>query len=330
MDPLTWGLLCEEFGRGSASLLSLLTVHSMVITALIKWGSPSQCKTWLPKLASGEVVAGFGLTEPETGSDAMNVQTTAHSVDGGYVISGRKQWISFGQIADVFLVFAELDGKSTAFLIERETAGFATKPIHGMLGFRSAMLAEVEMKDCHVPADNLIGRIGFGFSHVGGTALDHGRFCIAWGAVGLSQGCVDACLDYAGQRKQFGKALGDHQLIQAMLAEMIVQTRAARLMCRNAAHLKGRGDPSLIMEASIAKYFASRVAVNSALDAVQIHGANGCSEAFPVGRYLRDAKILEIIEGSSQMQQIMISKYGHQEFAAKKRAVQSTAHRERA
>lgn len=318
LDALTWGILCEEVGRGSASLLSLLTVHSMAATALLKWGSSEQCSEWLPKLATGERIVGFGLTEPEVGSDARNVQTTAVLDNGDYVITGVKRWISFGQIADAFLIFAQVDGKSTVFLVERDSAGVSTKPIGGMLGFRSAMLAEVTLDACRVPAANVVGRIGFGFSHVGGTALDHGRFCIAWGAVGLLQGCVNACLDYAGQRKQFGKSLNAHPMIQAMIAEMVVQTRAARLMCTNAARLKDRGDPSIIMEASIAKYFSSRAAVSAALDAVQIHGANGCSEDFPVARYLRDAKILEIIEGSSQMQQLMISNYGIQEHAANK------------
>jgi alkylation response protein AidB-like acyl-CoA dehydrogenase len=318
MDALTWGLLCEEIGRGSASLLSLLTVHSMVASALVKWGTRHQCATWLPKLATGERIIAFGLTEPEIGSDAMNVQSEAVLDDGDYVISGRKRWISFGQVADAFLIFAQVDGRSTAFLVERDTAGFGTESLRDMLGFRSAMLADITMDACRVPAENMVGKVGFGFSHVGGTALDHGRLCIAWGAVGLLQGCVNACLDYATRREQFGKALNGHQLIQAMIAEMIVQTRAARLMCKSASLLKDRGDPSIIMEAAMAKYFSSRAAVGAALDAVQIHGANGCSESFPVARYLRDAKVLEIIEGSSQMQQMMISNYGTQEHVAQR------------
>jgi len=188
-----------------------------------------------------------------------------------------------------------------------------------MLGFRSAMLAEVHLDACRIPQEHLIGTIGFGFSHVGGAALDHGRYCVGWGSLGLLQGCLNACLEYAGKRKQFGVFIKDHQMIQEMIAEMIVQTKAARLMCYHAAYLKDRGDPSLIMETSIAKYFTSRIAVKVALDAVQIHGANGCSDRYPVARYLRDAKILEIIEGSNQMQQIIISKYGYQEYIMAKR-----------
>ncbi len=319
MDALSWGLLCEEIGRGSASLVSLLTVHSMVAQVLIKWGTDEQRSKWLPKLASGESIGAFGLTEPEIGSDAGSARTEACATGGGYVINGKKRWISGGQIADVFLVFAQVEGKSSAFLIERGTPGFNTEAIGGMLGFRAAMLAELQMKDCHVPVGNLVSRIGFGFSHVGSTALDHGRYCVGWGSLGLLQGCVNACMEYSGKRKQFGAFIKSHQLIQEMIAEMIVQAKAARLMCHHAAYLKDRDDPSLIMETSIAKYFTSRVAVKAALDAVQIHGANGCSDDYPVARYLRDAKILEIIEGSTQMQQIIISKYGYQEYMMTKR-----------
>jgi len=312
MDALTWGLLCEEFGRGSASLLSLLTVHSMVIQALIKWGDDEQHDSWLPRLATGEVIAAFGLSEPDVGSDAANCQTTARTDGESYVLNGEKRWISFGQVADVFLVFGNIDGHSAAFLVESNSAGFDREPISGMSGFRSAMLAMLHLNNCQIPSGNLVGRPGFGFSHVGGTALDHGRFCIAWGALGLMQGCIDASLDYTSNRQQFGALLKEHQIIKAMIADMYVQAKAARLMCTNAAHLKERGDPSLLMETSIAKYFSSQAAVKIALDAVQLHGANGCTEDFPVARYLRDAKIFEIIEGSNQIQQIIIARYGYQ------------------
>lgn len=319
MDALSWGLLCEEIGRGSASLVSLLTVHSMVIQVLVKWGSDKQRKKWLPQLATGECIGAFGLTEPEVGSDAGSVQTEASADGKDYVLNGEKRWISFGQVADLFLVFAQVEGKPAAFLLERGTPGFSTEAIGGMLGFRSAMLAGLHMDACRIPVGNLIGNIGFGISHVGSTALDHGRYCVGWGSLGLLEGCVNACLEYTDKRKQFGTFIKGHQLIQEMIADMIVQTNAARLMCHHAACLKERGDPSQIMETSIAKYFTSRIAVKVALDAVQIHGANGCSDRYPVARYLRDAKILEIIEGSNQIQQIIISKYGYQEYVMAKR-----------
>jgi alkylation response protein AidB-like acyl-CoA dehydrogenase len=319
MDAITFGLLCEEVGRASASLLSLLTVHGMVCQAIMKWGSASQKTNWLPKLATGETIGAFGLTEPNVGSDAKSVETAAVLSNNSYMLNGQKKWISFGQVANLFLIFAQCDGKPTAFLVEREHTGFSTEPLKGLLGFRSAMIAKVFMNECRIPAENLVGRVGFGFSHVASTALDHGRYCVAWGCLGLGQACLDACLSYTSERKQFGSFLKGHQLIQQMIAEMITNLKAARLLCYHAGYLKDKGDPSLIMETSIAKYFASRMVNKIADDAVQIHGANGCSSDYPVQRYLRDAKIMEIIEGSTQMQQIIIAKSGYHHFALEKR-----------
>ena len=322
MDALSWGIMCEEVSNASASLLSLLTVHTMVIQALLKWGSEEQRRQWLPRMASGEIIGGFGLTEIKTGSDARNAKTIAVADGNEYILNGRKRWISFGQFAGLFLILAQVEGKPTAFLVERERDGFTTEPITGMLGFRSAMLAELRMDDCRIPAENLIGRPGFGFSHVMGTALDQGRYCIAWGCLGLIRGCVDASLAYTNEREQFGVSIKEHQLIQEMIAEMITQAQAARMLCYNAAFLKESGDPSLIMETSMAKYFASRAALKAAGDAVQIHGANGCSDQYPVERYFRDAKIMEIIEGSNQMQQIIISRYGYQRYQMEKQQIE--------
>ena len=157
-----------------------------------------------------------------------------------------------------------------------------------------------------------MGRVGFGFSHVAGTALDHGRFCVAWGSVGLAQACVEACLRYAETRVQFGRPIRDHQLIQQLVADMVTDTQAARMLCYGATRMRQERQPEAIMQTSMAKYFASRVAARAASDAVQIHGANGCSSDYPVQRYLRDGKILEIIEGSNQIQQMLIARYAYQ------------------
>jgi FkbH-like protein len=319
MDAVTFGLLCEEIGRASASLLSLLIVHGMVCQSILKWGTPEQQTTWLPKLATGERIGAFGLTEPEIGSDAKSVQTTAVAVDDAYLLNGEKKWISFGQVANLFLIIAQCDGKPSAFLLPRDTAGFSTEAIKGMLGFRSAMLARLLLKECQIPQQNLLGRIGFGFSHVAGSALDHGRYCVAWGCLGMMEACLDASLRYTGERKQFGDYLKGHQLIQEMVADMITDTKATRLMCYHAAYLKDQGDPSMIMETSTAKYFASRAIMKAANSAVQIHGANGCNSSYPVQRYFRDAKIMEIIEGSNQIQQIIIAKNGYQQLLMARR-----------
>ena len=319
MDAMTFGLLCEEIGRASASLLSLVIVHGMVCQSILKWGTREQQETWLPKLATGERIGAFGLTEPEFGSDAGSVQTSAVAVNDGYVLTGEKRWISFGQVANLFVVVAQCEGKPSAFLLPRDTPGFSTEPIKGMLGFRSAMLAKLKIDGCQIPADNLVGRIGFGFSHVAGSALDHGRYCVAWGCLGLVEACVEASLRYSSERKQFGEFLKGHQLIQQLVADMLTDAKATRLMCYHAAGLKDQGDPSMIMETSTAKYFASRAAARAADSAVQIHGANGCHSAFPVQRYFRDARIMEIIEGSNQIQQIIIAKNGYQQMLLEQR-----------
>lgn len=325
MDAITWGLLCEEVGRASASLLSLFTVHGMVAQALQKWGTVQQREQWLPRLASGASIGAFGLSEPGAGSDAGHGSSTAVQDGDDWVLDGEKCWISFAQVATLFLIVAQVEGQLTAFLVERDTPGLRIEPMPGMSGFRSAMLGRVLMKGCRIPAGNLVGRVGFGFSHVAGTALDHGRYSIAWGCVGLSQAALDASLAYAGQRKTFGVPLVEHQLIQGMLADMMTQVRAARLLCQRASELKEARDPALIMETSIAKYFASRTANLVAGHAVQIHGAQGCTDHSVVQRYLRDAKIMDIIEGSNEIQQILISRHGYRGFVAQQRARNKTA-----
>jgi glutaryl-CoA dehydrogenase (non-decarboxylating) len=313
LDLLTYGLLTEEIGKGCSSVRSLLTVHDMVATAILRWGNPEQRAAWLPLLARGQRLGAFAASEPEAGSDLGGIQTTAARTPGGYVLNGLKKWITFGQVADLFLVLARLDEKPTAFLVERDRPGLSTRPIGDMLGVRASMLAEVEFTDCRIPADHLIGRPGFGLASVISTALGMGRYSVAWGCVGIAQACLDACVQYTSDRKQFGKALKEHQLIRQMISNMVVNVKAARLLCCRAGFLKSDGDPREVMETLIAKYFASQAAMKSASDAVQIHGANGCGGKYPVQRYMRDAKIMEIIEGSNQMQQILIADYGFQE-----------------
>jgi hypothetical protein len=314
MDAIAYGLLNEEIGRGCSSLRSLLTVHNMVAHVLCKWGSQYQKEHWIPKLASGETIAAFALSEPNAGSDAKSVETTAISSGNFYILNGKKKWITYGQIADLFLVFTQCAGKSTAFLVEKNRPGVSIKPIVGVLGTRASMLAELHLDDCPVPQENLVCRQGFGFSHVASSALDRGRYSVAWGCVGIGQACLEACIQYTSQRQQFGVYLKEHQIIRQMISEAIANVKAARLLCYQAGYLQEIGDPRSISETSIAKYFASTMAVKVASDAVQIHGGNGCSSDYPVERYFRDAKIMEIIEGSTQIQQITIAESGYQEY----------------
>lgn len=310
MTVVTIGLLNEEIGRGCSSVRSMLTVHHMVSQVILKWGTAEQRQLWLPRLADGQVIAAFALSEPNVGSDAGHIETSATLGRDSYVLNGEKKWITSGQVADLFLIFAQCEGKPCSFLVPRSSAGLSVKPISGMLGVRASMLAELRLENCRVPVENLVGRVGFGFSHVAASGLDYGRYSVAWGCVGIVQACLEECLKYAGERKQFGKPLIDHQLIRRMITNMMTSLRAARLLCLHAGHLRASGSPDSIVETLIAKYFASRAAMKAATDAVQICGALGCSGESPVSRYFRDAKIMEIIEGSTEIQQITIAEYG--------------------
>ncbi|MEH2112692.1 acyl-CoA dehydrogenase family protein [Nostoc sp.] len=314
MDMITYGILNEEIGRGCSSVRSLLTVHNMVAHALCKWGNKSQKQYWLPKFASGETIAAFALSEPNVGSDAKSVETTATLAGDVYVLNGQKKWITYGQIADIFLVFAKCEGKPTAFLVEKNSHGLLVKPMSGLLGVRASMSAELYFNNCQVSLENLVGKLGFGFSYIAATALDYGRYSVASGCVGIAQACLEACIKYTSERKQFGVYLKEHQLIRQMISQMITNIKAARLLCYQAGYLKDISDPNSIIETSIAKYFASTVATKIANDAVQIHGGNGCSSEYPVERYLRDSKIMEIIEGSTQIQEITIADSGYQDY----------------
>jgi alkylation response protein AidB-like acyl-CoA dehydrogenase len=282
-----------------------------------RWGTEAQKAEWLEKLGQGQAIAAFALTEPEAGSDAREIRTEAVASGDDFLLSGHKKWITFAQIADLFLVFARSQRGPCAFLLERNTPGLVISPVHGMLGTRASMMAELHLEQCRVPKRNLVGAPGFGLSHIASSALDCGRYSVAWGCVGIAQACLETCLQYTGRRKQFGALLRDHQLIQRMMARMVVGVKAARLLCYNAGQLKDAGDPTSMIETSIAKYFACTTAAEIARDAVQIHGAIGCSSEYPAERFYRDAKIMEIIEGSNEIQEITIAQSACQEVADK-------------
>ncbi|MEE8522451.1 MAG: acyl-CoA dehydrogenase family protein [Thermoanaerobaculia bacterium] len=315
MDPLLYGLLTEEIGRACSSTRSLLTVHDMTAYTVWRWGRSRLDPELVRQLVSGDKLAAIALSEPNVGSDAAAVETTARLDGDSFVLSGRKKWVTFGQVADYFMILARcagkkdgepVDGKLVALLVAGDTPGLERQPMNQLLGTRAARVAELCLHECKVPAEQLLGKIGFGLSHVAATALDHGRFSVAWGAVGIARACVEASVKYADERVQFGKPIAEHQLVRRKLTEMITATHAARLLCCRAATLRRDGDPAATGETLMAKYVASRTAVAAANAAVQLHGGNGLSEDYPVERYLRDAKVTEIIEGSSQIQQILI------------------------
>jgi glutaryl-CoA dehydrogenase (non-decarboxylating) len=299
---------CEMIGMKSASLLSALTVHSMACEIIDRWGSTDQKNDWLPKLTSGELIGGFALSEPDIGSDANNITTTLSETENGFSINGKKTWISLAQRADVFVVFAKSKGGNSAVIVDRNAKGLEVTPIQPGLGFRSAMMGTLSFNECIIPKTNLIGTHGVGVSHIASSGLNLGRFTIASGCIGLAQECLNSSYNYANSRVQSDVKLIEHQFIQSKLTNMIVQTKAARELCHKAAELKKNKDPASIYETQVAKYFAATMLSQITNDCIQIHGAKGFMDECGLARLFRDAKAMEIIEGSTQLQQTFISK----------------------
>jgi alkylation response protein AidB-like acyl-CoA dehydrogenase len=316
VDMVTLGHIHEEVGRACSSVRSLLTVHTMVASAVDRWGDREQRERWLPRLALGSALGAFCLTEPEVGSDATGITTTAVRKGEGWLLNGVKKWITGGRRADVFLVFARTERGIGAFLVPRGTSGLTVTPIDEILGTKASMLAEVSLRDVIVGADSLLGPDGFAAGMVMTGTLDVGRYSVAAGSVGIVQACLDACTEYTTRRTIRSTRLRDFQLIQAKVSNMVVDVHAARLLYEHAGRLKDAGDAATILATWRAKYFASTAAARHATQAVQIHGANGCSPDYPVERYFRDAKVMEIIEGSTEIQQITIAEHAYREGAA--------------
>lgn len=311
-DMATYGAMHLALGAASSSARTLLTVHDMVAEVILRLGSAEQKRSWLPRLTSGDVIAAFALTEPDAGSDASAITTTAVPTADGYRLTGDKTWISFGQLADVFLVAAKVNGEGSVvgFLVPRDRAGLDVTPIEGMLGLRASLLADVHLQDCYVPREALIGPERLPAGLLVGTALHHGRYSVAWGCVGIGRACLEASIAHAEQRTQYGVPISSHQLIRRMLTNMITDLRAGELLCDDAAKLWPQRDQHAIQATLVAKYYASAMANRVANDAVQIHGARGLSEEWPVARHFRDARVMEIIEGTNEVQQLLIAKYG--------------------
>ncbi|WP_406492319.1 acyl-CoA dehydrogenase family protein [Streptomyces sp. NBC_00846] len=307
LDLVTLGEVHEEVGRGCSSVRSLLTVHTMLSWALLRWGSPGQVERWAPSLADGSVRGVFCLSEPGAGSDAAGITTSAVPHRGGWLLNGRKKWTTGGQIAGLFLVFAHTETSIVALLVPKDTPGVRVTPINEIFGTRASLLAEIDFDHVELGPDALLGPSSFASGMVLSGTLDLGRYSVACGSVGIVQACLDASADYAGRRTVGGAALRELPLIRAKLTDMVTDVRAARLLCRQAGELKDAGDPSTIMATWVAKYFASTAAARHSTEAVQIHGANGLTPDYPVARLMRDAKVTEIIEGSNEIQRLTIA-----------------------
>ncbi|HET7676715.1 MAG TPA: acyl-CoA dehydrogenase family protein [Candidatus Limnocylindrales bacterium] len=313
MDYVSLGLVCEELERADTAFRVIMSVHvALNSLTLLQWGTEEQKRRWLVPQARGEKLATFGLTEPGVGTDAANLATTARREGDGYVLNGSKIWISLADLADHFLVFATLDRSRghrgiTAFIVERGMPGLTTGTIEGKLGIHAGNTGTVFLDQVRVPAENRLGEEGEGFT-IAMSAIDQGRYTVATGAVGLAQACLDASLRYARERQTFGQEIGRHQLVQQMLAQMHAGIEAGRLLCLKVAWLKDRGLRNT-RETSLAKWFCTEHAVKCALDAIQVHGAYGYSNEYPVERYLRNAKAAVIYEGTSQLHTLIQADY---------------------
>jgi butyryl-CoA dehydrogenase len=312
LDYLSYGLIVEEIGRGDSAIRTVISVQtSLVCSAILKWGTEEQKQTYLPKLCSGEWLGCFGLTEPDTGSDAANQKTRARKTDTGWVINGSKMWISMGNYARVALIFAQTDPdlghKGLAcFLVDTDQPGFQTQTIEHKMGLHASDTASIALEDVEVADDQMLGQIGEGFK-VAMSALDSGRYSVAAGCVGICQGCVEESVKYAKEREQFGRPIASFQLVQAMIADMVLKTDASRMLVWRAGFLKDKGRPNTL-ETSIAKLHATEASLECANLAIQVHGGAGYVDDHPVERYFRDARVTTLYEGTSQIQKLIIGR----------------------
>ncbi|NEC08286.1 acyl-CoA dehydrogenase family protein [Streptomyces sp. SID7909] len=311
-DHLAYCLVTEELGRGDSSVRGIVSVSlGLVAKTVAAWGDEEQKRAWLPRLTSGDAVGCFGLTEPGTGSDAGSLATRAVRDGGDYVINGSKMFITNGTWADVVLLFARTNDTPghkgvSAFLVPADTPGLTRRTIHGKLGLRGQATAELVLEDVRVPASALLGPEGKGFS-IAMSALAKGRMSVAAGCVGIAQAALDAAVGYAGEREQFGRPIAGYQLVQELISDISVDTEAARLLTWRVADLVDRGQ-DFATAASRAKLFASEAAVRAANNALQVFGGYGYIDEYPVGKLLRDARVMTLYEGTSQIQKLIIGR----------------------
>jgi alkylation response protein AidB-like acyl-CoA dehydrogenase len=320
MDTVSYCLVVEEIGRADSSVRGIVSVtNGLVGKTIVRWGTEEQRAALLPGLGSGDALGCYALTEPGAGSDPGSLETRAVRDGDDWVLSGQKIFITLGSWAAFALVFTRTGGPGprglTCFVVPTDAPGFEARPIHGKLGLRAQDTAELFLDGVRVPDSARLGGEGEGFK-VAMSALDHGRISLGAGCVGIAQGCLDAAVGYARERRQFGRAIAGFQLVQELLAEIAVETEAARLLVWRAAAAADAGRPHTA-ESSYAKFFASEVAVRAANAALQVHGGYGYVDEYPVGKYLRDARVTTLYEGTSQVQKLIIGRHltGESAFA---------------
>ncbi|MFS0785466.1 acyl-CoA dehydrogenase family protein [Shouchella sp. 1P09AA] len=313
MDYNTLAIVCQELERGDTAYRTAVSVHTGLNSmTVLQWGTEEQKRKYLTPQAEGTKIGAFGLTEPDAGSDVAAMKSTAVRDGDSYILNGSKTWISLCDVADHFLVFAKTDHDQahkgiSAFIVERSYEGVETKAIKGKLGIRAGNTGEVFLTDVRVPAENLLGEEGEGFK-IAMSALDNGRFTVAAGAVGLIEASLEASLKYCHERKTFGKEIGKHQLVQQMIANMSANLEISQTLVFKAGWLKNNGERNT-RETSLAKWIACNAGFDAANDAVQIHGAYGYSDEYPVERFLRNSKAPVIYEGTKEIHTIMQAEY---------------------
>jgi alkylation response protein AidB-like acyl-CoA dehydrogenase len=312
LDYLSYGLIVEEIGRGDSAIRTVISVQtSLVCSGIVRWGTEEQKQKYLPKLCSGEWLGCFGLTEPDTGSDAANQRTRATKTDGGWVINGNKMWISMANYAKVAMIFAQTDPSLgtkglACFIVDTDQPGYSAQTIEHKMGLHGSDTGSISLEDVEVSDEDMLGGVGDGFK-VAMSNLDSGRYSVAAGCVGICQGCVEESVKYSTERQQFGKPIASFQLVQAMIADMTVKTEASRMLVWRAGFLKDKGQPNTL-ETSIAKLHATEASLECANMAIQVHGGAGYVDDHPVERYLRDARVTTIYEGTSQIQKLIIGR----------------------
>ena len=283
----------------------------MCARAIVKFGTEEQKHKYLPKLCSGEWLGCFGLTEPDTGSDAANQKTRARKTDSGWVLNGAKMWISMGNYAKLAMIFAQTDPalghKGIAcFLVDTDQPGYTAQTIEHKMGLHASDTASISLEDVEVADEDMLGEVGDGFK-IAMSNLDSGRYSVAAGCVGICRGCVEESVNYAKEREQFGRPIACFQLVQAMIADMVLKTDASRMLVWRAGWLKDQGRPNTL-ETSIAKLHATEASLECANLAIQVHGGAGYVDDHPVERYFRDARVTTLYEGTSQIQKLIIGR----------------------
>jgi glutaryl-CoA dehydrogenase (non-decarboxylating) len=312
-DYVSLGIVCEELERADSTARVVMSVHSGLHSmTILQWGTDEQKQRWLPKLATGESVGAFGLTEPNAGSDAINMRTRARKDGDSYVLNGEKTWISLSDYATHFLVISRLEGAGegkdfAAFIVDRNTPGFSSKALKGKLGVRAGNTGQIFFEDMRVPAEDRLGEDGDGF-RVAMSALDHGRYTVAAGAVGIITACLDACNKYCVERKVGGEEIGKKQLVQQMIAQMVAGRDIGRLLYYQVGWMKNVGQRHS-REVSMAKWVNCKNAFDAANNAVEIHGAYGFSDEFPVERYFRNSRGAMIYEGTHEIHTLIQAEY---------------------